>query len=716
MKSDRIEILAPAGSLDTVKAAYSAGADAVYIGGSRFGARAYADNPDAEGLKYAIDYAHIRGRRLYLTVNTLFKERELWDELYDYLLPLYEQGLDAVIVQDLGVFKFIRDYFPHLHIHASTQMTTTGYESAKILEGLGASRVVTARELSLEEIRKIRENTSLEIESFVHGAMCYSYSGQCLFSSLAGGRSGNRGRCAQPCRMNYRFYERMTDKKPVNTAPDCSNLISLKDMNTLDILPQIVDAGVYSLKIEGRMKKPEYTAGVVSIYRKYVDMLLEGRRYKVDADDQRKLYDLFNRDGFSRGYYEQRNASSMLALKEPRFRSHDEEWADYIRQNYIDREAKTHIGGAVYLSKSAPVSLEYFTEDMAGGATAEPAMEALNRPTDESVLNKQLSKLGATDFILDDLQITMEDNSFMTVSALNELRRDAIDNLRENILSIYRRTTPERPAHIFTHSDSASARLIVQVHLMEQFEEALSGCVDEIYLDHTVMGDLQEYVNRAHGLGKKIFYHFPGVFRERDRKIFDALLPDIRRAQFDGFLIGSLEALGFVREAQLTGELRADYNLYTFNDNAKQVLKDMGFSMFCASPELNSRELGAEDNHDREIVVYGRTVMMTTANCLNKTLTGCKHYDRPVFGVLSDRDNRRFPVEFDCKSCNNIIYNCVPTYIADFTDKLDRLGFAGRRIVLTCEDAGTVSGIINSVSMASKMEDVTRGHFNRGVE
>ncbi|MCR5743541.1 MAG: U32 family peptidase [Lachnospiraceae bacterium] len=716
MKSDRIEILAPAGSLDAVKAAYSAGADAVYIGGSKFGARAFADNPDEEGLKYAIDYAHVRDRSLYLTVNTLFKERELWDELYDYLKPLYEQGLDAVIVQDLGVLKFVRENFPDMHIHASTQMTCTGYETAKIIEKLGANRVVTARELSLKEIRSIRDNTSLEIESFVHGAMCYSYSGQCLFSSLAGGRSGNRGRCAQPCRQSYKFYEHMDDKKPVSTAPDCSNLLSLKDMNALDILPQIVDAGVFSLKIEGRMKKPEYTAGVVSIYRKYVDLLLGGGAYRVDAEDQRKLFDLFNRDGFSRGYYETHNASSMLALKEPKFRARDEEWAGYIKKNYIDTEAKRHISGAVYVSRDNPVSLELYTDNTAGGATIEPASQALNRPTDEATLNKQLSKLGNTDFVLDDLSITLQDSSFITVGALNELRRAAVDNLRENILAAHLRTAPTKTAHEKSISKASSCKTVVQIHLAEQFEAALSEGVDEIYLDHTVKGDLAEYVGLARANGKRIFYHFPNVFRLRDRLHFEGRAQEIISAGFDGFLLGSLEAYGFVKDYSLAGELIADYNLYTFNDSAKAVLSELGFSRFCASPELNSRELSGLDNHDSEIIVYSRTAMMTTANCLNKTLSGCKHYDKPVFGMLSDKDNRRFPVEFDCISCSNIIYNCVPTYIADLSDKLSKLGFGARRIAFTYEDADAAKDIIRAVIDASSMRDITRGHFNRGVE
>lgn len=249
------ELLAPAGSFDSLKAAVKAGADAVYIGGSLFGARAYADNPDQELLLKGIDYCHLHGRALYLTVNTLLKEQELEGQLYDYLLPYYREGLDGVIVQDFGVMSFIRKHFPLLPVHASTQMTVTGVDGAMFLKRHGVQRVVTARELSLEEVQEIIRSTGLEVETFVHGAMCYSYSGQCLFSSMIGGRSGNRGRCAQPCRLPYTLYR---GSSAVTSRPQY--LMSLKDMCAADLLTELTEAGIASLKIEGRMKKPEYTA------------------------------------------------------------------------------------------------------------------------------------------------------------------------------------------------------------------------------------------------------------------------------------------------------------------------------------------------------------------------------------------------------------------------------------------------------------------------
>lgn len=311
-----VEVLAPAGTAQSFRAAIAAGADAVYLGGERFGARAYAGNFGQEELLRVIDYAHVRGRKVYLTVNTLLKEKELEEELYAYLKPFYQEGLDAVIVQDYGVFLFVRENFPDMDIHASTQMTITGPLGAGLLAGMGASRVVTARELSFKEIAAIRrEVPELELESFVHGALCYCYSGQCLMSSLMGGRSGNRGRCAQACRLAYDVLEA---GRQLNRE-DERHVLCPKDMCTLELLPKIIRAGVNSLKIEGRMKSPEYTAGVVRMYRKYVDIYLEKGEagYQAAQEDVEQLMDLYNRGNFTSGYYQQHNGREMMAMSRP---------------------------------------------------------------------------------------------------------------------------------------------------------------------------------------------------------------------------------------------------------------------------------------------------------------------------------------------------------------------------------------------------------------
>lgn len=313
-RAHAVEILAPGGSYESIISAMNSGADAIYTGGGMFGARAYADNLNQERLIEIIDAAHLRGKKIYLTVNTLLKQKELQTQLIPYLKPYYEAGLDAVLVQDFGVLSKIREAFPDLPIHASTQMTVLTSEFSKWLKQFGVSRVVPARELSLDELRKIKDEVDMEVETFVHGALCYCYSGQCLMSSMIGGRSGNRGRCAQPCRLPYQFVQDGQNSGIDTKKP--AYLLSLNDLCTLDLIPDMVDAGIDSFKIEGRMKGPEYAALVTSLYKKYTMMYLtKGRNgYKVDAADIEALMDLYNRGGFSKGYYQCHNDKSMITF------------------------------------------------------------------------------------------------------------------------------------------------------------------------------------------------------------------------------------------------------------------------------------------------------------------------------------------------------------------------------------------------------------------
>lgn len=321
-----VELLAPAGNPAAFYGAVKAGADAVYLGSQRFGARAYAENFTEEELLACIRYGHIMGCKLYLTVNTLMKEEEL-DELYNHIHPLYESGLDGVIVQDFGALRLLRESFPALKLHASTQMTLCSSFGAELIKSLGACRMVPARELCLEELRAIRQKVDIELETFIHGAMCYSYSGQCLFSSILGGRSGNRGRCAQPCRLPY----------CVETDGHRSReqyFLSLKDMCTLEHIPKLIEAGIDSFKIEGRMKKPEYAAGVTAIYRKYIDRCYELRekygaeeaekRFLPEKADHRILTTLYIRSQVQDGYYFKKNGREMVTLDSPAYSAADE--------------------------------------------------------------------------------------------------------------------------------------------------------------------------------------------------------------------------------------------------------------------------------------------------------------------------------------------------------------------------------------------------------
>ncbi len=320
----RPELLSPAGDYECFVAAIKAGADAVYLGGN-YSARAYAKNFTTEEILTALDFAHLYGRKIYMTLNTLMKDTEL-SSIRSYLLPFYRAGLDGVIIQDIGLFRLLHEEFPDLPLHASTQMCITATDGLNLFSEMGAKRVVLARELSLDEIRRIHDTSDQELECFIHGAMCYAYSGKCLLSSMLGKRSGNRGRCAQPCRLPY----------------NGKYLLSMKDMAVLDILPKLIDAGIASFKIEGRMKSPDYVAATAGIYRKYIDLCVDHpeERYQIDQKDLDLLLKLYTRSSHSRGYYEIRNGAEMITISESGYAKADAEQAKEAYDTYTADHSK----------------------------------------------------------------------------------------------------------------------------------------------------------------------------------------------------------------------------------------------------------------------------------------------------------------------------------------------------------------------------------------
>lgn len=498
----KIEILAPAGSYESFHAAIVAGADAVYAGGPKFGARAFAENFTEAQLLNAIDYAHLHQRKFYLTVNTLLKDYEI-EQLPEYLEPLYQRGLDAVIVQDMGVLNVVRQYFPDMDIHASTQMTVTGVNGAQFLKENGAVRVVPAREISLEEVRNIKSVTGMEMECFVHGALCYCYSGQCLLSSLIGGRSGNRGQCAQPCRLPY------------TVDGEKGYLLSLKDICTLDIIPDLIEAGIDSFKIEGRMKRPEYVAGVTSIYRKYVDLYLKNpqKPYLVDDKDKEMLMDLFNRGGFHTGYYKQKNGRNMITIQKPNhigvkvgdvlsqkgrevqmraltdiaagdliefkneaqryttgksckqgevitilapkgmrlpagevlYRVQSPELLNDLKTTYSEGKVIEKLYGYISMEAGKAAKLVVCKDEYSVEVESEQQVEAASsRPLDEERIKKQLRKTGNTEFAFDMLDVEIHGEVFLPMQQLNEMRRKALEELEKKIQDSFHRKTAEK--------------------------------------------------------------------------------------------------------------------------------------------------------------------------------------------------------------------------------------------------------------------------------
>ena len=722
MKKIKTELLSPAGSYEAFEAAIGAGADAVYVGGPAFGARAYARNFTREELITAIETAHVHGKQLYLTVNTLLKNRELENQLFDYLAPYYEAGLDAVIVQDMGVFSFIRRNFPDLPIHASTQMTVTGPEGMRFLEEKGATRVVPARELSIEEIRAMHEASSIEIETFVHGALCYSYSGQCLMSSMFGGRSGNRGRCAQPCRLPYRGT--CDHKKYKGGADFCA--LSLKDICTLDILPDILDAGVMSLKIEGRMKQPSYTAGVTAIYRKYLDMYLSGGKYCVKEEDRRYLLELFSRGGSCSGYYDTYRGPEMMAF------ANDKKSGNL--QPEI-RKIKEKIHGNLILSPESPVILEVSCGDVTVSAFGGEVQFARNQPMEEQRIRQQMEKLGNTDFQWEKLNIEINGQIFVPVKVLNEVRRDALIQLREALIHRYRRvpvTPVKREPSSGTVISRPNQEICPPVYVSCRNKDVARLLINDrriagMYLEPDAM---EAVFSPKKAAETELYLSTPEIHRGK--------IPEkwLNQAQIwieqgmKGFLVRNMESYSTLRKLGYAGKCVLDASMYTWNDESVDFWKRENILRNTVPLELNEGELRHRDNDSSEMIIYGYIPLMISAQCVRKNLFNCNGKGDTLY--LKDRYGTEFPVKCVCdpwkvkdkpgRYCYNIIYNSLPFGLPEERAKVQKLNLKALRLSFTVETPEEAKGILDSFLSVYQNgghlpgQNYTKGHFKRGAE
>lgn len=708
MRNKDFELLAPAGNLEIFKGVIESGADAVYVGGSMFGARAYANNFTEEELLEAIDFAHLRGVKVYLTVNTLIKNSE-FSKLYDYLLVYYKRGLDAVIVQDIGVVKAIHEYFPSMEIHTSTQMTVTGADGVRFLSQFGVTRVVMAREVSLAEMKRIHEETGMELEAFVHGALCYSYSGQCLFSSILGGRSGNRGRCAQPCRLPYTVEGKKDEY-----------ILSLKDMCGIKALDKLHDAGVYSLKIEGRMKQLEYACGVVKYYRSYID----SKKPVSDADYDR-IKALGNRYGFTDRYYFDHNGSDMVTYVKPNFVSNAAEPSPEKR--------KLSIEGELVLREGEPGSLTVKRGDVTYKASIEPVSAALKAPLDKKAAIDRINKTGDTDFEFSHIKAQIGENVFVPNGALNKLRRDAISGLCDKLLKKYYRNDAryadissmcELPEHVVksdaAHEDGAvnakDYTTICSCMTRAQLDTLISyDCFDVFYLDFDMYDRktlIQQFADDVKSLtkrNKKVYLMLPTIFRADSSDYFVSIAKELDKVSFDGFVVKNYEEL-YLTENLFTGKkVILDHNMYTFNDVSKSVFFEHGVSGDTVPLELNSREIMHRNNIGSQMIVYGYYPLMTTANCVHKNTKGCDKKQKLIY--LKDRYNKSFAVCNNCKECYNTIYNSLPTMLTKNISKLKEAGIRSFRYSFTIETPKQIKAV-----MDDKVAEYTNGHYKRGVE
>jgi len=756
----KVELLAPAGNYESFLGAVHAGADAVYLGGEKFGARAYAENFTTGQLCDAVHYAHLYDRRVYLTLNTLVKEKEM-PQLYDYLYPFYEAGLDAVIIQDMGVFLYVKEHFPQLPIHVSTQMAITGTEGVRMLKELGAERIVPARELSLAEISQIKKETETEIETFIHGAMCYCYSGQCLFSSLLGGRSGNRGKCAQPCRLPYKIR---------GSKEKAAYYLSLKDMCTINLLPRLIEAGIDSFKIEGRMKKPEYTAGVTAVYRKYIDAYYEqklaaesGERkagmqadkvvFSVDKEDQRRLASLYIRSELQNGYYDRHNGASMVTKDRPGYNESDEQLLREIREKYIEKQPRIAVTGKVFLKAGQRAVLCVEEKGARVCVQGTIVQSAINKPMTEADIRKQLEKCGGTPFVFQALDVEMEGAVFMPVRELNELRRQALEHLEEEIRKknghvcgkrtlsaaveadcLPKRITGEKEQLLFHNgiyvSVQTKEQLKAVINLLEAKEnhsEDGAGRIQAVFVSTDLLkwdrntGDTMPGKEEKASLEKlhtyvngNVFAVYPYVMRNKDIGLHNCIS---KEPFFAGVLVRSMEELALLQKDDYHGKIITDAGLYVWNKKAAEFYTKLA-DLYTLPFELNYGEQKNVAGIKGMQVVYGRLPMMVSANCIRRTSGGCRTGQEEQPLSLVDRYGKEFPVAVNCRHCYNIIYNSVPLSLHRLVGKE-----SGKyRLDFTIEDEKETRRIIEyfcrctmQVKEEPPYKEYTTGHSKRGV-
>ena len=655
-------------------------------------------------------------------MNTLLKNRELDDQLFEYLLPYYEAGLDAVIVQDLGVFSFIRRSFPDLDIHASTQMTVTGPEGMRFLEGKGATRVVPARELSLEEISAMHKASPLEIETFIHGALCYSYSGQCLMSSIFGGRSGNRGRCAQPCRLPYSVT--MDHRKYKGDKDFCA--LSLKDICTLDILPDILEAGVMSLKIEGRMKQPAYTAGVTAVYRKYLDMYLSGKEYHVLEEDRKYLLELFSRGGSCKGYYDMYRGPEMMAFA-------NEKKSGNIQPEI--RKIKEKIHGNLILSPESPVILEITCKGQTVTAMGGEVQFAKNQPMEEQRIRQQMEKLGNTDFQWEDLNIEINGRIFVPVKVLNEVRRDALSQLREALIGCQKRAqVTKQPTK---SKDQAACHRRVTDSLPVYVSCERSDTAEVLLNEPGITGfyfpfdTMEKYFSPELAASSELYLSPPHIHRGETPEKWLRSAQKWLEQGMKGFLVRNLESYAVLKKMGYGEKCILDASMYTWNDQSVDFWREEGVLRNTVPLELNEGELKHRDNTSSELLLYGYIPLMLSAQCVRKNLFGCTGKCETAY--LKDRYNSEFPVKCSCdpwgknisekaKYCYNIIYNSIPYGLPGEKDQVKKLNLHSLRLAFTIEEPEKAKAILKEFRTVYQKNGkpsgrrYTKGHFKRGAE
>ena len=800
-----VELLAPVGSFEALKAAVQNGANAVYLGGKDFGARASANNFDRDELKEAVKYAHIRGVQVFVTTNTLRKENEIEDFL-EYAKFLYDIDVDAIILQDIGMARLIKRELPDFELHASTQMVAHSLEDVKYLESVGFDRVVLAREVTVEEIKYICDNCKADIEVFVHGALCVCYSGQCLMSSMIGNRSGNRGRCAQPCRQRYELIDVYTGEV-VNSNGDY--LLSPRDLNAIEEIDKVIDSGVHSLKIEGRMKRPEYVATVIDGYRKTIDEYLATNKLNVSDETINDLYTIFNRK-FTKGLLLGDVGKDMMNSQLPNnqglyvgtvvdynkkakrlkiklantlkkgdginlgggtigriikngnietigykgetieldfvgearkgqivFKTSDSELMDRVQATFTqDKEFVKNIIDAKITIKLGQKPILTLKDRHSNEATIEGdkiVEEAMKVALSKEKVETQLRKLGNTPYELDLLEIELDDNVSLPISLLNQMRRDCIELLDKERVSIknrkYKNKTVKYKPVLYNRNKQQG--ISVKVKNLEQLESALECGVDRIYYEDT--NTIDKAMSLAMKYNKKVIYSAPRIIRNKEYNH----LAKANNAGVESVQVGNYGSIDYFKDKKLN----IDYYLNAFNSETINYYKEIGADTLCISQELNINEIKETIKYtdiNIESVVYGYTPLMITEYCpMGVIVRDCKKDKRVAkckesIYALRNSKGDEFRVSQDI-FCRSTIYNSNVTCMLDNLYELHEIGINVLRLDFTLEDKGTVKEVIEAyqevlsndyklgtkaTKLYNKLDEkgTTAGHYYKGVE
>ena len=791
-----VELLSPVGDFECLKAAVQNGADAVYFGANLFSARAFASNFDDEALEKAINYAKVRGVKTNLTLNTLIKNNEM-AEAINLAKKAYHLGIDAIIVQDLGLARFLVKNFPGLHVHGSTQMSIHNLEGALELQKLGFSRVVLSRELNLSEIEYICKNSNIEIEAFVHGALCISYSGQCLFSSMIGGRSGNRGKCAQPCRLPYELLEN-------DTSIDTGYLLSPRDLCGLEFLSQLVSAGVTCLKIEGRMKTPEYVATVTRIYRKYLDMAINGENFKIDEQDKKDLLQVFNRGGFSDGHLNTQSNHNLIYKQKPNnmgifvgtisnfnsnhghisFKTNDilrigdkisvenkkHEISTYIiselmindknikQANIGDKikigrmKGNISVGDKIYkisdkvlttfalnslnkelkkvsltcnisVKKNIPISISLYDENYIKVDILSDVIpiEAINSPITKERIASQFSKTNNTPFQFSKIEIDLDDDLYIpSISALNELRRQALYQYEQKLINSFKKEISNIPDFCYEQKSNIiknkQISLLLNILNTNLDYNNLHG-IDSIYIPLKYFV-LKQYSVILKNITEKFdtYIYMPTIIRKNYLNLIVKNLDNILNSyKIKGFVISNLGNFELLKSYINNYQFIGNYTLNVYND---LTIDELDVDTITLSPELNNLDLQQfKTIKNTELIVYGRTPLMNSNYCLlgkaNKCYASC---DKKCLSsnkyYLKDRLGFNFRIIPDNIDTVTTIYNSKITSITHKDINVNSV-----RIDILDESISEINDIIDTVKTGEKLEgkNFTNGNFNRDV-